>query len=131
MNDCNKYSTYQNYTAMTSIIFLGILLQRDYKVWKNNFLSLKEYFKHGKEKKTEREREIGGVCDGKDYPVLSQTSFDRYLFMGWVFLTFDTSPELIILKDAVKIETRDLQNLSRSWSQAGGWSQHMTLHQLC
>lgn len=51
------------------------------------------------------------VCDGKEYPVPSQTSFDRYLFMPWVFLKLDASSQLITLKDAVKIEMRDLKNL--------------------
>lgn len=83
--------------------------------WKNNFLSLKERFKHGREKKTER----NCACDGKEYPVPSQRSLDRDLFMGWVFLKFDTSSQLIILKDAVKIQTRDLKNLFIY--QQSGW----------
>jgi len=51
------------------------------------------------------------VRDGKEYPVPSQASFDRYLFIiEWVFLKFDTSSQLIILKDAAEIEMRDLRN---------------------
>lgn len=114
MNDCNKYSTCQNYTAMKSIVFLGILLQCGYRGWhitgKITFCPWKN-ISNMEERERETERETVRVCDGKEYPVPSQTSFDRYLFMVWVFLKFDTSSQLIILKDAVKIEMRDLKNL--------------------
>lgn len=114
MNDCNKYSTCQNYTAMKSIVFLGILLQCGYRGWhitgKITFCPWKN-ISNMEERKRQTERETVCVCDGKEYPVPSQTSFERYLFMVWVFLKFDTSSQLIILKDTVKIEMRDLKNL--------------------
>lgn len=47
------------------------------------------------------------------------------------FLKCDTASQLIILRDAVKIEPRDLKHLFIHSNQAGGWSQHVTFHQLC
>lgn len=130
MNDCNKYSTCRkSHSHEKHNIFRHIT-----PAWlhglahncKNSFLSLKEHIKHGREKKTERERpcvrwrRISSSFPNKPWQIFV------YGVIFFFFLKFDTSSQLIILKGAVKIEMSDLQSVS-IWQQ----SQHMTSQQLC
>lgn len=90
MNDCNKYSMCQSDTDRESIIYLDKLLQ--YSVPERTF----ERWNRG---------------EYTEYPVPSQTNFDKYLFMGWVFLNCDTLSQLIILKAVAKTEVRDFAHI--------------------